>query len=83
VPPQYQPYPQQMMYPQQQINVNVGYQRPQISMLVRMIYFLCLGWWLGLFWLSIALSFCVSIIGLPIGLMMLNRLGAVMTLSSR
>ncbi|HEX3642927.1 MAG TPA: YccF domain-containing protein [Ktedonobacteraceae bacterium] len=84
VPPQYQPYPQQMMYPQQQINVNVGYQRPQqISMLVRFIYFCFVGWWIGMLWLGIALGFCCSIIGLPIGLMMLNRLGAVMTLSRR
>lgn len=93
MPPQYQqgPYPQQqmmypqpMMAPQTQVNVNIGYQRPQqISMLVRFIYFCFVGWWIGMFWLGIALGFCCSIIGLPIGLMMLNRLGAVMTLSRR
>lgn len=78
------PYPQPMYMPQTNVNVNIGYQRPQqVSMLVRMIYFCFVGWWLGMFWLGLALGFCVSIIGLPIGLMMLNRLGAVMTLSRR
>ena len=83
--PQPMMYPQPMMMaPQMNVNVNIGNQRPQqVSMLVRMIYFCLVGWWAGMFWLSIALSFCCSIIGLPIGLMMFNRLGAVMTLSRR
>lgn len=92
VPPSYpQPgygMPQQQMAYQQpmyapQINVNMGYQRPQVSMGIRMLYFIFIGSWLGICWLGIALGFCCSIVGLPIGLMMLNRLGAVMTLSRR
>jgi hypothetical protein len=85
--PQYPQQPMmqpQMMMPQMNVNVNIGNQRPQqISMLVRMIYFVFVGWWLGMFCLGVALSLCCSIIGLPIGLMILNRLGAIMTLSRR
>lgn len=84
--PQQMPYqqPQMMMAPQMNVNVNLGNQRPQqLSMGLRMLYFIFIGAWLGMLWLGIALGFCCSIIGLPIGLMMLNRLGAVMTLSRR
>lgn len=88
--PQQMPYqqpmmqPQMMMMPQMNVNVNVGNQSPQqVSMLVRIIYFCFVGWWLGMFWLGIALSLMATIIGLPIGLMMINRTGAIMTLSRR
>lgn len=92
----YASYPQQSMpgYPPQQINVMVNnvnsayaglvapMRPPQTSMAVRMIYFVCIGWWLGMFWLGMALVFCCTIIGMPIGIMMLNRLPAVLTLKS-
>jgi uncharacterized membrane protein YccF (DUF307 family) len=76
--------PQPMYAPQANVNVTMGYQqKPQVSMLVRMIYFCLIGWWLGLFCIGVALSLCCSIIGLPLGLMILNRIGAIMTLSTR
>ena len=76
-------YPPQMMYqPQMNVNVNIG--KPhQVNMILRIIYFFCIGFWLGMLWLSIALGFMASFIGLPIGLLMINRLGSVMTLSRR
>ena len=48
--------------------------------LVRGLYFLFIGWWLGLFWVLAAWFFNLTIIGLPIGLLMINRIPQVMTL---
>ncbi|WP_240695739.1 hypothetical protein [Candidatus Chloroploca sp. Khr17] len=48
--------------------------------LVRALYFCFIGLWLGFFWTGIAWLLLVSIIGLPLGLLMLNRIPQVMTL---
>ena len=48
--------------------------------LVRALYFIFIGWWLSLFWAGIAWLLCITIIGLPIGVLMLNGLPAVTTL---
>ena len=53
---------------------------PQLSLLARALWFVLVGWWLGGVYLGVAWFLCVSIIGLPIGLLMFNRTGAVMTL---
>ncbi|HEX6557095.1 MAG TPA: hypothetical protein VF026_30310 [Ktedonobacteraceae bacterium] len=92
-PPLYQPpvYPQpqsQMqqpyygvpMQPIMQQNVNVNIQTKQTSFIVRILYFLCIGWWLGFFWLNFSYFLCLTVIGLPLGLVMLNRLPQVLTL---
>jgi uncharacterized membrane protein YccF (DUF307 family) len=79
--PQPMPYPQPMYMPQTNVNVNIGYQqKKQIPMIIRIVYFLCIGMYLGMFWLGVALFLCCTIIGLPLGLMMLNQLPAVLTL---
>ncbi|MGM9320278.1 hypothetical protein [Deinococcus aquaticus] len=31
------------------------------------------GWWAGFIWVGVALLLCISVIGLPIGLLMLSR----------
>lgn len=49
-------------------------------MLLRAIWFLVLGWWLAAVWTALAYLFCLSIIGLPLGVLMLNRLPRVLTL---
>jgi len=48
--------------------------------LVRTLYFLFIGLWLGAIWTSVAWVLLISVIGLPLGLLMLNRLPQVMTL---
>jgi uncharacterized membrane protein YccF (DUF307 family) len=53
---------------------------PQRSFLLRTVYFLLVGWWFGAIWSLLAWLLCVSLIGLPFGVMMYNRLPAVMTL---
>ena len=83
-PPQMQqpmyPYPpaQAPMMPQQVVNVNI--QQNQPGLFIRALYFLFIGWWAGLIWLNIGYFFVVTIIGLPVGLIMLNRLPLIMTL---
>jgi uncharacterized membrane protein YccF (DUF307 family) len=49
-------------------------------LLLRIVYFLFLGLWLSGVWSMIAWVFSVTIIGLPIGLWMLNRLPQISTL---
>ena len=53
---------------------------PQNPWLVRAIYFVLVGWWFSLIWSLLAWLFCLTIILLPAGVLMLNRLPAVTTL---
>ncbi|MBM4457405.1 MAG: YccF domain-containing protein [Chloroflexi bacterium] len=53
---------------------------PQHFFLIRLIYFLLIGWWFSLLWSLLGWLLCVSIIGLPFGVWMLNRLPNVTTL---
>lgn len=48
--------------------------------LVRTLYFCFVGIWLGALWTGLAWFLLISIIGLPLGLLMLNRIPQVMTL---
>lgn len=55
---------------------NHHYHRRQGSLL----WFVCVGWWLGLAWLCLALCFAVTIIGIPLAWEMLEALPAITTL---
>jgi uncharacterized membrane protein YccF (DUF307 family) len=57
-----------------------GRTHSQRPLLVRAIYFVLIGWWLGLLWMSLAWLISLPIITLPIGILMMNRIGGVMTL---
>jgi uncharacterized membrane protein YccF (DUF307 family) len=52
----------------------------QFPLWARAIWFVFVGWWLGAIYLGIAWFLCVILITLPIGLLLFNRVGAVMTL---
>ena len=52
----------------------------QHSFLVRALYFLLIGWWLSLIWSVLAWALCVTIVALPIGVWMFNRLPEITTL---
>jgi uncharacterized membrane protein YccF (DUF307 family) len=49
-------------------------------LLLRLIYFLVIGLWLSSIWVTVAWVLCVTILGLPIGLWMLNKLPQIATL---
>jgi len=59
--------------------VESGY-REQRPLLLRVVYFVLVGWWAALIWMTIAYFLCLTILLLPVGLMMLNRLPEVFTL---
>ncbi|ELZ70210.1 hypothetical protein C456_17407 [Haloferax volcanii DSM 14919] len=54
--------------------------RGQRSVVVRAVYFVFVGWWLSWVWANVAVLFTLTIIGLPVGIWMLNRLPAVTSL---
>ncbi len=48
--------------------------------LVRGLYFIFIGWWFGFLWVLAAWFLNITIIGLPLGLAMINSIPQVMTL---
>ena len=54
-------------------------QRPP-NILLRIVYLVLIGWWLGLIVSGVAWILNVTIIGLPIGLYLINRLPTIITL---
>jgi uncharacterized membrane protein YccF (DUF307 family) len=73
------------MPPQQPVIVNVSNQQMQYApvymqrkqgpgCVVSTLYFLFIGSWLGLCWLSIALLLCCTIILIPVGMQMIKQL---------
>ena len=53
---------------------------PQRPWLIRLLYFVVIGWWLSWLWSNAAWLLSVTIIGLPIGIWMFNRLPVLTTL---
>ena len=47
--------------------------RAQRSLLLRVVYFVLVGWWAALIWMTIAYFLCLTIVLLPVGPIMLNR----------
>lgn len=54
-----------------------------VSLLVRAVWFVLIGWWLGLIWTIFAWLFNLTLIGLPVGLLMLHTIPQIMTLRPR
>ncbi len=52
----------------------------QPGCLLTLLWFIFVGWWLSALWSAIAWALIVSIIGMPLGLIMINRLPMVATL---
>lgn len=52
----------------------------QPPFIIRLFYFVIFGWWLSLIWAGVAWILCATIIGLPIGVVMLNSLPFMTTL---
>jgi uncharacterized membrane protein YccF (DUF307 family) len=49
-------------------------------LILRLIYFFAIGLWISSLWVTVAWILCITILGLPIGLWMLNKLPQVATL---
>jgi len=63
--------------------VSAGRSVPQHNFLIRAIYFLLLGWWLSAVWMELAYGFCLTIIGLPVGFWMFDKVPALVSLRRR
>jgi uncharacterized membrane protein YccF (DUF307 family) len=55
-------------------------ERRQVAMIGRILYFLLIGWWLSGLWMTLAWFLGVTIIGLPLTIIMYDRVPAVTTL---
>jgi uncharacterized membrane protein YccF (DUF307 family) len=53
---------------------------PQRQFVIRALWFLLVGWWLSAFCILLGYLMCISIVLLPVGLMVLNRIPEAMTL---
>jgi uncharacterized membrane protein YccF (DUF307 family) len=58
----------------------VAINQPGPSFLVRALWYLFIGWWLAGFTILLGYVLALTIIGLPLALMIFNRLGTVLTL---
>jgi uncharacterized membrane protein YccF (DUF307 family) len=48
--------------------------------LIQLLWFALVGWWLGQIWILASWALFLSVIGIPFGVMMLNRLPQVIAL---
>jgi uncharacterized membrane protein YccF (DUF307 family) len=58
-------------------------QRPGPGLLIRFLWFVFIGWWLGGLVSALAWFLVVTVIGLPLGLWIINRLPTVITLRAQ
>ncbi len=54
--------------------------RPQYNVLLRIVYFLLIGWWLTGIWIQVAYLFCLTIVGLPVGFWMFDWVPMIVSL---
>ena len=60
--------------------VAVGTPVPQHNIVLRGIYFLLVGWWLSGIWMELAYAMCMTIIGLPVGFWMFDKVPGLVSL---
>ena len=60
--------------------VSTGGAVPQRFILTRAVYFVLIGWWFSAIWMEVAYVLCATIIGLPLGFWMFDRVPAVVSL---
>jgi uncharacterized membrane protein YccF (DUF307 family) len=67
----------------QNVNVTVEQEDTSPSIVVRGVYFLLFGWWASGVWLTIAWILNLTIIGMPLGIKMINYVPKIVSLKDR
>ena len=60
--------------------VTLGASPSQHNVLLRAVYLLLIGWWLSALWMELAYAICLTIIGLPLGFWMFDKVPALVSL---
>ena len=60
-----------------------GVTTKQINLLVRTIWFLLFGWWVAGIWMTVAYTFAMTLLLMPIGFWMFDKTPALLTLRRR
>ncbi len=55
------------------IQNNVNMTRPTLGFVIRALYFCFFGWYVGFAWIAAALAVCCTIVGIPLGILMLAK----------
>ncbi len=71
--------PEAVEYYRDEKGVHVD-EAPQLNIVVRILYFVLVGWWLSALWIEATFALIASIIGMPIGFWMLDRVPMVVSL---
>ena len=74
---------QQYISPQAQPSTAVVVEVKRHGFIVRALYFIFIGWWFGLFWALLSWVMYATVIGAPLGAVMLNRVPGAISLKAR
>ena len=53
------------------------------GLLARALYFIFIGWWFGLFWAFLSWFMYATVIGAPLGVVMMNKIPGAISLKAR